>query len=208
MDVVMPIASISKLMIGMLASEQDLNEELLVPRSRTVQSSIPHRVSALSRKELLTLALVKSDNLAAQILCDNLPDCVNAMNAKAAELGMSNTHYDEPTGLSRENVSTASDLLKLMLAAANNPTVSHISSLREAEIETGKAPIRIKNTNPLTYTMDVILSKTGYTAPAGGCLVMTINSVVGPRILILLGSRNAKTRIPDMQKLVKGLDNN
>jgi D-alanyl-D-alanine carboxypeptidase len=95
-----------------------------------------------------------------------------------------------------------------MLAAAANPTVSHISSMKEAAIETDKTPIKIKNTNPLTHTMDVVLSKTGYTVPAGGCLVMTINSIVGPRIFILLGSKNAKTRVPDMERLVKGLDNN
>jgi D-alanyl-D-alanine endopeptidase (penicillin-binding protein 7) len=130
------------------------------------------------------------------------------MNAKAVELGMLHTHFDEPTGLSSENVSTANDLLKLMLAAASNPTVSHISSMKEAAIETDKNPIKIKNTNPLTYTMDVVLSKTGYTVPAGGCLVMTINSIVGPRIFILLGSKNARTRVPDMERLVKGLDNN
>jgi len=207
-DTVMPIASISKLMIGILAAEQNLDEHLAVPRERSVQSSIPFRVSTLSRKELLTLALVKSDNLAAQVLCDNLPNCIDVMNSRAASLGMSHTHFNEPTGLSIDNVSTANDLLKLMLAATNNSIVSHISSMKEAEIETDKAPIKIKNTNPLTYTMDVILSKTGYTNPAGGCLVMTINSVVGPRILILLGSRNAKTRVPDMERLVKGLDNN
>ena len=208
MNTVMPIASITKLMIGILAAEQNLDEHLPIPTSREVQSRIPYRITTLTRRELLTLALVKSDNLAAQVLCDNLPNCIGAMNAKATSLGMSNTRFDEPTGLSSENVSTANDLLKLMLAASRNRTVSYISSMKEAEIETDKNPIRIKNTNPLTFTMDVILSKTGYTIPAGGCLVMTINSVVGPRILILLGSKNARTRVPDMERLVKGLDNN
>lgn len=207
-DAVMPIASISKLMVGLLATEQELNESLSVPDIRTVQSSIPRNVTSLTRMELLTLSLVKSDNLAAQTLCTHLPNCIDAMNTKASELGMSNTHFVEPTGLSKENVSTASDLLRLLLTAVNNSTMTHISSMPVAEIPTAKKPIKINNTNPLTSKLDIILSKTGYTTPAGGCLVMIINSMVGQRILILLGSKNAKTRIPDMERLVKGLDNN
>lgn len=207
-DSVVPIASISKLMIGVLAVEQELDESLDVPSIRTVQSSIPRTVTSLTRGELLTLSLVKSDNLAAQTLCANLPNCVDAMNTKAVELGMDKTHFVEPTGLSKENVSTANNLLKLLLAAVNNPILTHISSMPNAEIPTAKKPIKINNTNPLTSKLDIILSKTGYTTPAGGCLVMIINSVVGQRILILLGSKNAKTRIPDMERLVKGLDSN
>lgn len=202
-DTVMPIASISKLMVGLLASEQNLDEDLVIPSSRSLHSSIPrHGVSTLTRRELLTLALVKSDNFAAQILCDNLPDCTNAMNTKAMEIGMASTHFVEPTGLSSLNVSTASDLLKLMIVSFGNPIITHVSSMPLAEI--GK--IKIKNTNPLTKSLDTVLSKTGYTRSAGGCLVMIVNASVGQRILILLGSRNSRTRIPDMERLVKSLD--
>lgn len=204
-DAIRPIASITKLMISMLAAEQDLNEELTVPRQRRVQSSIPLKTATLSRRELLTLALVRSDNFAAQILCSNLPNCVDSMNNKAQELGMTNTHFNEPTGLDVGNVSTAHDLLKLMLVASTNSTVAEISSMAKAEIETNGKSIKVKNTNPLTSKFDITLSKTGFTNPAGGCLVMIINSVAGQRIMILLGSRNAKTRIPDMEKLVAGL---
>jgi D-alanyl-D-alanine carboxypeptidase len=75
----------------------------------------------------------------------------------------------------------------------------------KAEVETNGKVIKVNNTNPLTSKFSIILSKTGYTNPAGGCLVMMMNSDVGQRILILLGSRNAHTRIPDMERLVKGL---
>lgn len=199
---VRPIASISKLMIGMLASEQDLYEQLDIPPTRTVQSSIPKKVTTLSRKELLILALVKSDNFAAQILCSNLPNCVDKMNERAKELGMIDTHFNEPTGLDKGNVSTANDLLKLLLVAAANPVVAELSSMPKAEVGNGPKPIKVSNTNPLTSKFDIKLSKTGFTNPAGQCLVMIMNSAAGQRIFILLDS---KARIPDMERLVKGL---
>jgi len=200
-DLVRPIASISKLMVSLLASEQDLTESLDIPKKRTVQSHIPFRLLTLTREELLTLALVKSDNFAAQILCNNLPDCIERMNEKAQELGMIDTHYFEPTGLSRENVSTARDLLKLMLVSADNPVISNLSKMPIAYISTGKRKFRINNTNPLTSKMDVFLSKTGFTRPAGGCIVMGVNSPIGQRFFILLGSRNSHTRIPEVERL-------
>jgi D-alanyl-D-alanine endopeptidase (penicillin-binding protein 7) len=204
-EVVRPIASISKLMIALISVDHDLEEQLLITTPRKVQSSIPIGVKYLTRRELLTLALVKSDNLAAQTLCDNLVNCVDTMNNTARDLGMKDTHYAEPTGLDRENVSTAQDLLKLLMTASTNETIKEISSMSTAEIYTDKKVIKVNNTNPLTSRFDVILSKTGFTVPAGGCLVMIIRSQVGQRILILLGSKNARTRIPDMITLVKGI---
>lgn len=201
---VRPIASISKLMVALLSSEQDLTEELPVPGVRQVQTTIPRQIKSMSRKELLTLALVHSDNFAAQILCSNLPDCVDRMNQKAVELGMTNTHYNEPTGLDRGNVSTAQDLLKLMIVASTVPTITEISSMSQAEVTVSGKTIRVKNTNPLTAKLAVLLSKTGFTNPAGGCLVMVLRTELGERFYILLGSKNTHTRIPDMENLVKG----
>lgn len=200
-----PIASITKIMVGVLAAEQDLNERLEIPAKRSVQSSIPYSVKTLSRQELLTLALVKSDNFAAQILCDNIENCIDRMNDKAKFLQMENTKFVEPTGLSKDNVSTAEDLLRLMLEASKIDIVAETSSKPKAEIDSSPRIIRINNTNPLTSKLNITLSKTGFTNPAGGCLVMIMDSPVGRRILILLGSRNAKTRIPDMERLVKNL---
>ena len=202
-DLQRPIASISKLMVGLLASAQDLDELLSIPARRQLQSGIPKKQTTLTRRELLTLALVKSDNLAAQVLCDNIPNCVEEMNATATSMGMAHTYYVEPTGLSKENVSTASDLLKLMLVASSNYTITSLSSMPNAEIPIGKSTMKIRNTNPLTGKLDVFLSKTGFTNPAGGCLIMAVNSPFGQRFMVLLGSRNAKTRIPAMEKLYK-----
>jgi D-alanyl-D-alanine endopeptidase (penicillin-binding protein 7) len=195
-----PIASISKLMVGLLASAQDLKEELLIPSKRAVSSSIPNKQKTLPRIELLTLALVKSDNFAAQILCENIPNCISAMNTRAQELGMLRTYYEEPTGLSKNNVSTANDLLKLLMVAASNTTITSVSSLSTASVDTGNKSITIKNTNPLTAKMDIVLSKTGFTNPAGQCLIMGVRSPVGVKYFILLGSKH---RIPEMERLYK-----
>lgn len=202
-DTVRPIASISKLMLSLLVSEQEQDEQLYIPRKRIVSSGIPPSQTSLSRYELLTLALVKSDNFAAQILCDNIINCVEKMNDRAMQLGMYHTRFEEPTGLSKENVSTANDLLKLIIHLSNNNIISSLSSMPTADMSYGKKTIKINNTNPLTKTLNIILSKTGFTNPAGGCLVIAVNSPLGKRFLVLLGSKNTRTRIPEMEKLYK-----
>lgn len=202
-DNVRSIASITKLMVGFIAAEQDLDEMLAIPARRTVSSSIPRNVKELSRKDLIILSMVKSDNFAAQILCNNIPNCIDSMNERAASLGMENTKFAEPTGLSKDNVSTARDLLKLMMASAENSTLSALSSMTYATILTDKDHITVRNTNPFTRTLDVVLSKTGFTRPAGGCLVMITNTKAGKKVLILLGSKNVKARVPDMKTLLK-----
>ena len=204
-SIIRPIASISKLLLAVLVVNQDLSESLSIPTTRKVQSSIPRNVKTLTRNELLTLSLIRSDNFATQILCANLENCVDNMNSKALELGMINTHYQEPTGLDKGNVSTAQDLLKLLMIASTNSTITDISSRPNAEIPTNKRTIKIHNTNPLTSKLNIILSKTGFTNPAGGCLVMIMKSEVGNRIYVLLGSKNTRTRIPDMERLVKSI---
>lgn len=198
-----PIASISKLMVALLTVKQDLFELISIPETRSVSSSIPKSTILMTRRELLILSLVKSDNFAAQILCENLPNCVEKMNEEAVVLGMSNTKFYEPTGLNKGNVSTAQDLLKLLIVASTDETLTELSSLPEAEILIDDKIIHIRNTNPLVSKFDVVLSKTGFTTVAGGCMVMIVNSSIGRRILVLLGSKNVKTRVVDMEKLIK-----
>lgn len=202
-NAILPIASISKLMLAVIVADQDLDQLIDVSGRRTVHSSIPPSVKLLTRRELLTLALVKSDNYAAQILCRNVVDCVEEMNRRAVLFGMEHTRFVEPTGLSEENVSTANDLLRLLLIAGRHPVITELSRQPDATIQVGKVGIKVRNTNPLTRKFDIVLSKTGFTNPAGGCLVMIMNSAFGRKIFVLLGSKNARTRIPDMEKLVK-----
>jgi D-alanyl-D-alanine endopeptidase (penicillin-binding protein 7) len=196
------IASISKLMVAVLVADQDMDELLQIPKVRKFQTRIPSRTRSLSRQELLTLSLVKSDNFAAQILCNNIDNCVERMNGKALELGMWSTHFSDPTGLHDENVSTASDLVLLAIEASRHRLLKDISRMPKALIETAGKPIEVWNTNPLTQTLDVVLSKTGTTSKAGGCILAIIDTALGRRVFILLGSKNGRTRIQDLRKLI------
>lgn len=196
------IASISKLMAALISLDQDLNRKVQIPKRRTVSTTIPSNVRELTLKELLTLSLVRSDNFAAKVLCDNTENCVEKMNLKAKELGMHNTSFVEPTGLDRRNVSTAQDLVTLIRYSLGNSIISEISGQPNTVIQHQRGSFKVRNTNPFTRTHDVIMSKTGYTKRAGGCLVMVIKSHIGTRIVVLLGSRNTRTRISDSNQLL------
>ena len=200
-----PIASITKLMLALVASGQPLDEMLSIPSKRTVNSVIPKTVSKLSRKNIMSLVLIKSDNLAAKVLCDNLPDCIVSMNNMAKSLQMFDTHFEDPTGLDNRNISTAHDLAKLAIELSNNNIVSSLSIMPEADLDNLSGIIKIKNTNPLVAKHHTELSKTGFTNPAGGCLIMIVNTAQGKRAIVVLGSKNTHTRITDMEKLISSM---
>jgi len=184
------IASISKLMTVMvvLDAKQDLDQY----------------IKPYTRKELIQLALVKSDNAAAQTLCDNYPggkhSCVTAMNYKAQELGMLNTRFIEPTGLSVFNVSTAEELIKLVLKAEEYPEIVSASKTSEVKIKLRNKWLIFKNTNPIIGKKhNFIVSKTGYINSSGGCIVMMLDTDIGRRIVVVLGSKSTRTRIPEAE---------
>ena len=188
------IASITKLMTVMviLDAKQDLNEVLL-----------PRR---LTRRELIGLAIVHSDNSAAKLLCDNYPggyrDCIQAMNLKAVELGMPESKFIEPTGLSIFNVSTAQDLVKLVLAASKYPIINEDSNKDVIRIPVNrKKSAQFRNTNSLVGHYDFKVSKTGWINKSGGCIVMMIDANNKEKIIILLGSKNTHTRIPEAKMI-------
>ena len=187
------IASITKLMTVMviLDAGQNLNQY----------------IKPYTRKELIQLAIVHSDNRASEILCNNYPggrsNCINAMNLKAKFLGMINTQFVDPTGLGVMNTSTAYDLIKLVKAAEIYPEIVESSQMSEVRIPHNKKFLVFKNTNPLVSTKEFIVSKTGYIRAAGGCIVMMVETEVGKRIVILLNSKNTHTRIPEAQLLAK-----
>lgn len=194
------IASITKLMTVMvvLDSNQDLNE---------IISTKLHN-KKLTRRELISLAIVKSDNNAAKILCEQYPTglsgCVDAMNSKAASLGMTNTKYVEPTGLYNENVSTAEDLVKLVIAASKYPIINEDSNKERIEFPATKKkkPQAFNNTNRLVgHGYDFLVSKTGWITKSGGCIVMMLDTAIDRRIVVLLGSKNTKTRIPEAKMI-------
>lgn len=193
------IASITKLMTVMvvLDSNQDLEEII----------STKHLGKKLSRRELISLAIVKSDNTAAKILCEKymsgFKGCIEAMNDKARSLEMSSTHYTDPTGLFNDNVSTAEDLVKLVIAASKYPIIVEDSKKDKVAIPINKKKTAyFNNTNRLVHEgYEFVVSKTGWITKSGGCIVMMMETVNGIRTVILLGSKNTKTRIPEAKLL-------
>lgn len=195
------IASITKLMtsIVVLDSGQSLTE--------TIPKKLYNRT--FTRQELLNLAIIKSDNNAAKMLCEYYPGgilrCIEAMNNKANTLGMYSSNFTDPTGLYNTNVSTAEDLIKLVMSAQNYPTITSASNtpLIQWQINKKKSAI-FHNTNALVGKgVDFIVSKTGWIRASGGCIVMMLKGDQGIRTVILLGSKNTKTRIPEAYMVSK-----
>ena len=210
-DRTQPIASITKLMtaIIVLNAHQDLTEELKLDfkKSNVYHTKLPRTLKTLSRGELLDLAIVKSDNFAAWTLCANYPGgvdrCIAEMNHEALEFGMYSTHFTDPTGLDEGNQSNARDLVKLVLVASRHPEITEASGKPLVSIQVKKRWWDFWNTNSLVRknSENVIVSKTGYINASGGCVVMLLDTDQGPRVIVLLGSKNTRTRIPELEKI-------
>lgn len=193
------IASITKLMTAMvvLDSGQSLTE--VIPKKLYNKQ--------LTRETLIDLAIVKSDNNAAKMLCDYYPggykSCVEAMNVKATMLQMNNSTFTDPTGRYHTNVSTAEDLIKLVFAASQYPLIVHASNMDAVRWPLNKKKTaEFRNTNSLVGNgYRFLVSKTGFISKAGGCIVMMIDTANGIRTVVLLGSKNTKTRIPEAKLL-------
>ena len=199
MTEVRSIASITKLMTAMvvLDSGQSLTE--IIPKKLYNKQ--------LTRETLIDLAIVKSDNNAAQMLCDYYPggykSCIEAMNSKASLLQMTNSVFTDPTGRMHTNVSTAHDLIKLVFAASKYPLIVEASNMDAVRWPLSKKKIaEFRNTNSLVgHGYKFLVSKTGFINKAGGCIVMMIDTANGIRTVVLLGSKNTKTRIPEAKML-------
>ncbi|HGY3534082.1 TPA: D-alanyl-D-alanine endopeptidase [Pseudomonas aeruginosa] len=199
-DLVVPIASITKLMTAMvvLDSKLPLDEVLPIAISETSEMrGVFSRVrvgSQISRRDMLLLALMSSENRAAASLAQNYPGgknaFVKAMNAKAHALGMKNTRYVEPTGLSLHNVSTARDLTRLLVASRQYPLLSQWSTTPEKTVafRHPNYTLGFRNTNHLinNKTWNIQLTKTGFTNEAGHCLVMRTTINRSPVNLVVL----------------------
>lgn len=211
---VRPVASISKLLTAMIVldAKQNLDEKITY---KTYRSKARHHKKEkvnkshyLTRRELLNMTLVHSDNHAAGVLCSNYmagtTDCISAMNFKVAKLGMMHTSMFDPTGLDNRNVSTAEDLIKLVQAARGYPEIVHASKQSRIEIKISKKWFFFNNTNPMIgKDHRIVVSKTGFTNPAGGCIVMGLDTELGQRTVVVLGSKNTKTRIPEAEFISK-----
>ncbi len=157
-----------------------------------------------TRQDLIEMAIVKSDNNAADLLCKNYPGgydlCIKDMNSNVKEWGLVNTKLTDATGLDAGNVSTAEDLLKLLHLAEQNYLIVNASAKTKVEIQIKKKWFVFKQTNPLIGKKHkFIVSKTGTTSAAGGCIILTLETDKGLRRVIVLGSKNGRTRIPEAE---------
>jgi serine-type D-Ala-D-Ala endopeptidase (penicillin-binding protein 7) len=217
-NVALPIASITKLMTGLIVVEaqQDMNEVLVVTdedvdREKSSRSRL--RVgSQLTRGNMLHIALMSSENRAASALGRSypggLPAFVAAMNAKAVALHMTAAHYVDANGLSSLNVASASDLAKLAIAAYQQPLLRQYSTDPKSVVDASGRPMQYNNTNYLVAdpSWEIGLQKTGYISEAGRCLLM--QTVIDGRavIMVFLDSKGKLSRTADAGRIRKWLE--
>jgi D-alanyl-D-alanine endopeptidase (penicillin-binding protein 7) len=212
-DVAAPIASITKLMTALvvLDAHQPMNEELAITEAETdLPKTNFSRLTVgtvLTRGDLMHLALMSSENRAAHALGTyypgGVPALVRAMNAKARTLGMTNAHFDDPTGLSSENVASPEDLSKLVVAASHNATIREYSTDKSYTVRVHRRLVEFHNTDNLVANpgWNIIVQKTGYISEAGKCLVM--EAVIEGRnvVIVLLDSLGKYTRVADAKRV-------
>ncbi len=216
---VLPIASITKLMTALLVSEARLPMYQMISITQDdvdteKGSSSRLRVGTeLSRGELLHLALMSSENRAAHALGRTYPGglthFVNLMNQKARIMGMTDTRFVEPTGLSSKNQSSARDLATLVNVAHADPLLRELSTSKEHEVDVGNRTLQYKNTNRLVKSpdWDIGLQKTGYISEAGQCLVMQAKVSGRKLIMVFLDSAGKLSRIADAERVKRWVEN-
>src|SRR3954469_5902500 len=216
---VVPIASITKLMTAMvvLDSKEPMTDQIEVTdEDRDYEKNTGSRLSVgsvLSREDMLHIALMASENRAAAALSryypGGRPAFIAAMNAKAKALGMTDTHFENSTGLTSQNVSSARDLVKMVNAAYQYPLIRKFSTDRSYDVFTGKRTLAYNSTNALirNASWDIGLQKTGFINEAGECLVMQATIHGRPMIMVLLDSSGKYSRFADASRLRTWLDN-
>ncbi len=215
---VVPIASLTKLMTAMVLLDAHLDPAELLTITSDDKDSLRHSRSRLPvgtrlpREQALLLALLASENRAAHALGRTYPgglaSFVQAMNAKARELGLSGAHFEDPSGLSSGNVATAWDLARIIQAAYRYPEIRDFSTRPETSIQAGRRTIQFPNTNALVRNprWNIGLSKTGYIEEAGRCLVMQAMLANRPVLVILLDSWGKYTRLGDANRIKQWLE--
>ena len=214
---ILPIASITKLMTALVTVEAGLplNEELQVSQDELVRAGIRSNLRPgfeMTRGTALHLALMSSENRAAQLLGRTYPGglarFVEAMNAKARLLGMDDSHFEDPTGLSQANRSSAIDLVRLVKAAYEHDVIREYSTSGQLALAVGRRTVSYRNTNRLTDNpdWDIGLQKTGYISAAGRCLVMQA-VIEGKRVvMVFLDSVGKYSRLGDAQRIREFLE--
>ena len=210
-DHTVPIASLTKVMTALVVMDSGLPLDewlIVVERTEATEKNAYSRIrigSELTRGELLRLALMSSENLAAHVLASHHPGgrdaFIAAMNDKARELGMHSTHFVDPSGLSPENRSTAADMLRMARAAQEHEAIRRYSttSYQSAAFRAPRYRLGYGNTNPLVSNprWPVALSKTGYLNEAGRCLLMVTEIAGEPVAMVFLNSRGTRSPLGD-----------
>ena len=213
-DKVRALASMTKLMTAMVALDYDSNMNRKLTLSKMAGSKMPKR--EYTRGELFHMLLIKSDNAAAETLAADYPGgrekFMKSMNLRAMMLDMYGTHFDDPSGLSRMNVSTASDVTKMVIGASEYPQIRDISTKKTTTILTQvkrkNRVLVLHNTNTaiLSQVHGVQVSKTGYTNPAGFCVALLVEKNVGDtlhhQVIVVMGARNPSQRVDTVKKVV------
>jgi len=212
-NAVLPIASLTKLMTGLLVVDAKLpmDEPITITEADvdTLKGSRSRLAvgTTLSRGELMHLALMSSENRAAHALGRPFPGglatFVTLMNAKAGELGMNDTRYVEPTGLSSDNRSSAKDLAILASAAYERPMLRDLSTSPSHQVELGHRTVQFNNSNRLVHNPDwaIGLQKTGYISEAGRCLVMQASVAGRQVIMVFLDAAGKAARLGDAERV-------
>ena len=212
-EAVLPIASITKLMTAVVVTEANLPlDEMITITDDDIDTEKGSRSrlkvgTTLARGDMLHLALMSSENRAAHALGRTYPgglaEFVAEMNHKARELGMNDTRYVEPTGLSSANQSSARDLATLVKAAHEHQIIRELSTSHEYAVEVGNRPVQFRNTNGLVKSpeWDIGLQKTGYISEAGRCLVMQAKMAGRQLIMVFLDSAGKYSRIGDAERV-------
>jgi len=213
-DNVVPIASITKLMTAMVILDAKLPMDEPISISAEDRDHLKGTKSrmrngmTLTRGELIKLALMASENRAAAALARTYPGgtpvMLAMMNAKAQELGMVSTKFFDPTGLNSTNVSTAQDLVKMVIAAQGYADIQRCTTSQSHIVQVdGRRSLRFSNTNPLVKNSqwEIGLSKTGYISEAGRCLVMQAKITNRPMVIVLLDSWGKRTRVGDANRI-------
>jgi D-alanyl-D-alanine endopeptidase (penicillin-binding protein 7) len=223
-EVVVPIASITKLMTAIVTMDKvesgglEMDQRVVLARADvdTIKGTRSRlRTGATyTRDELMLLSLMASENKAAAALGRSYPGgmdaFIEAMNRKAEELGMTDSRFVDPTGLSSGNVSSARDLVKLVNAAHGYDKIREYSTRSRATVRDRKRALNFANTNGLVRSAqwEIGLSKTGYISEAGRCLVMRVRLASRDLIVVLLDSWGKQSRIGDANRLKKWLESN
>ena len=219
-DAVLPIASITKVMTAMVVLDAGLSMHEMVEITEADRDTERHTGSRLqvgtrlSRGELMQLSLMASENRAAAALGraypGGMPAFIAAMNAKAQAIGMVDSRFADPTGLSSNNMSNARDLARLVRAAHGYPEIREYSTATDLTVDTGYRQITFRTTNRLISDPEwrIGMQKTGFISEAGKCLVMQARVDGRPVIIVLLDATAAQARFADAQRLRRWIAEN